>query len=375
MSPVQTLLYPLLALVTVVAPGASSEPETLQRRAALMGTWLSIELEAEDRDTGLSISELAFEAVRAVEARLSTWGDSSELALLNRAPVGTAFALSDELRAELESVVQLWKDTDGCFDPGVGALVEAWGLRSGGRKPSEAEIAECLAPGGLKSLALEGSTARRLHASLRIEEGGFGKGAALGVAIEVLRNAGVQSALIDLGGQVSVLGDAPHEIPVAHPHDRESAAVVLSLDRGSLATSGNSERAIDVEGTRRGHILDPRTGRPVADFGSITVWAQDGLSADALSTALFVMGPDRALAWATEHDGIEVLVMQPLVTAARSLRVRATAGLIDRLQVVGDHIDVELSSGNVSTPALPSSDGPGAPASIEVPASVSVSQP
>jgi len=354
-SPVRTTLFhPLLALTASVALGG--EPETVQRRAAVMGTWLSVELEAPDRASGLAASEKAFEAVRRAETRLSTWGETSELARFNRSAVGVAFDLSDELRSEFEQVTRLWRETDGCFDPGIGALVEAWGLRSGGRKPSEAEVATGLAPSGLESLELEGSTARRLHAALRIEEGGFGKGSALDAAIDALDHAGVRAAIVDLGGQVSILGKGAREISVAHPRRRESPAVVLTIDHGSLATSGNSERAIEVDGVERAHILDPRTGDPAPNFGSVSVWAGDGLSADALSTALFVMGPDRALTWATAHDGIEVLVLQHPEDSSGALRVRATPGLAGRLRAAGEQLDIEYFGGDENALPLPPTD-------------------
>jgi FAD:protein FMN transferase len=111
--------------------------------------------------------------------------------------------------------------------------------------------------------------------------------------------------------------------------------VTVRIPSGCLATTANSERRIRIGGRDLGHILDPRTGRPAADFGSITVWAQEAFAADCLSTGLFVMGPDDALRWAEQHPGIEVLVLaspedsvgKPTITARASsgLRHRVTA--------------------------------------------------
>ena len=107
------------------------------------------------------------------------------------------------------------------------------------------------------------------------------------------------------------------------PRERESPVLELRIDHGSFATSGSSERGIVVAGVRRSHVLDPATGQPADDFGSVTVWAADATTADALSTALFVMGPERALDWAAAQPGVEALV---LVTSDGRLAARATAG-------------------------------------------------
>jgi thiamine biosynthesis lipoprotein len=105
-----------------------------------MGTHLGIEVTAPTRAAALAASEAAVRAIEAVEVRLSTWTDASELARLNAAPVGQPVALSPELAADLALAREVWRDTDGAFDPGVGALVRAFGLRDGGREPAAGEL-------------------------------------------------------------------------------------------------------------------------------------------------------------------------------------------------------------------------------------------
>ncbi len=123
----------------------------------------------------------------------------------------------------------------------------------------------------------------------------------------VLRKAGVQSAVLDLGGQVLAVGtdseERPWRVPVAHPRERGRAVAELGLSDVSASTSGNSERGRDVGGRRIGHILDPKTGEPATDFGSVTVVASSGLVADILSTAFFVLGPERGLALSAKLRG------------------------------------------------------------------------
>lgn len=329
---------PLLALLLLPGcVGASSAAATVERRLSLMGTSFAITVEAADRISGLAASERAVAALEAAENRLSTWREDSELARLNRAPVGLRRSLSPALAADLAAALRCAQDTGGAFNPTLGALVSAWGLRSGGRLPSIEERAEAVAASDLAGLALEGGTAVRRRPGLILEEGGFGKGAGLAHALDALQEAGVRRAYLDLGGQVAVLGGG-WLVPVAHPRRRDEPVAALAIDGGSVSTSGNSERGVEVGGRRLGHILDPRTGEPALDFGSLTVWTADPFQADCLSTGLYVLGPERALRWASSHSGVEVLVLR---LDGNRLQVLATPGLKARLKTLDPEVEIE----------------------------------
>ena len=312
---------------------ASSHHTLIERRVMLMGTALDVEVEAASRPAALTASERAVEALEAAEGRLSTWREDTELARLNRTPVGQPMPLSPTLARDLQAARHCWEETDGAFDPGVGALVRAWGLRTGGRIPEDAELR---AAQGVSGLRLREGVAIR-EKDLLLEEGGWGKGAGLVDALEALKRDGVARASLDLGGQVAVLGG--WEVPVADPRQRDRSVVALKVDGGSVSTSGNGERGIVVDGKRLGHILDPRTGHPAPDFGSLTVWTADPLRADCLSTGLYVLGPERALAWAAAHPGVEVLVLR---TDGGRLRALASPGLRGRLKTMDPEVKIEF---------------------------------
>ena len=318
--------FGVLALAAVAAG-------QVERTVQTMGTSLRIEVDAASSAKALAASEKAIRACEAVERRLSTWPLDSELARLNRAPAGEFVAISTALARDLKLARRWWRATARAFDPGVGCLVDVWGLRAGGRVPTAEEVRSARASGLFAALAIDGRTAARKHAYLRIEEGGFAKGIALDAALAVLHRAGATRALIDLGGQIAFFGQGPETFGIAHPERREEIVCRVRIECGSLATSGNSERGIVVAGKRYGHLLDPRTGRPAVDFGSITVWAQSAADADCLSTGLYVLGPDAALAWAEKRPGIEVLILQPDEGGDEhpKLRVRATRGMRSRL--------------------------------------------
>ena len=326
----------LLALPLLL--GLVAAEPTLERRVMLMGTSLDLAIEAADRASALEASERAVAALEAAEARLSTWRDDSELARWNRG----IDAVSPALAADLAAARSCREETDGAFDPAVGALVQAWDLRGKGRVPSTPELRQAVAA---------------VRSGRPLEEGGFGKGAGLADALEALAaSPGVARASLDLGGQLAVFdrqGGGQWEVPVADPRNRERAVVSFAIDRGSDSTSGNSERGIVVDGRRLGHILDPRTGEPAPDFGSVTVWTDDPLRADCLSTGLYVMGPERALTWAAAHPGVEVLVLRE---RDGKLEALATPGLAGNLKVLVPDLRVETrteSDGLRREPARP----------------------
>jgi thiamine biosynthesis lipoprotein len=323
-------------LITLAGCASAFAPEraVVERRLGMMGTSLEITVEAASRKAGLAASERAVRALEGAEARLSTWRGDTELARLNQAPAGKPLTLSPALAADLGAARRCWQETDGAFNPAVGALVEAWGLRGKGRIPTPAERREAVAAGRMDSLRLEGRTAVRERAGLLLEEGGFGKGAGLADALAVLAgDPDVVRASLNLGGQLAVFDRGTGErwdVPVADPDRRDRAVVSLSIGGGSVSTSGHSERP--------GHLLDPRTGEAAPDFGSVTVWTEDPLRADCLSTGLYVLGPERAVAWAAAHPGVEVLVLR---REGRELKALASPGLKQNLERLTSEVAIE----------------------------------
>jgi thiamine biosynthesis lipoprotein len=281
-----------------------------------MGTTLRIGVHAPSRASGIAAIESAFGAVRVADSLLSTWRDDSELARLNQAPPGQPTPVSPPLARMLAEVERWSRATGDAFDPTVGALVDAWDLRGRGRVPSPAQLAEARERTGRRAfrVSADGRRLCRLVSGAWLDSGGFGKGAALAAARDSLAAHGITSALLDFGGQVFAVGadvgDRAWAVPVAHPSRRLEPVARLALRDRSASTSAQSERFVEVGGRRYGHILDPRTGRPVPAWGSVTVVAADPLVADILSTALLVLGPDTALAWARGRPEIGVMVLE-----------------------------------------------------------------
>ncbi|HEV8375909.1 MAG TPA: FAD:protein FMN transferase [Candidatus Polarisedimenticolia bacterium] len=271
------------------------------RARYLMGTIFRFEAPGEDaREVGESL-EAALDEVEHLESLLSNWRKDSELSLLNARAGRGAIPVGRELFDVLQASLRWARITDGAFDPALEPFTRAF---RGGAPPGAHA-----APGReWKRMRLEvRESSVLLPRGTGIDLGGIGKGFALDRAAAVLEKRGIRAALLDAGGQILALGSPPGEpgwrIAVADPRDRGHPALELVLRDVSAATSGNSERP--------GEILDPETGVPVAGRFSATALAAEATAADALSTALFVMGPARGEAWARGRSDVLVVYLEP----------------------------------------------------------------
>ncbi|MFQ6045555.1 MAG: FAD:protein FMN transferase [Gemmatimonadales bacterium] len=283
----------------------------VERSTVLMGTELRAAVWAPSRGAAINAIEAAFAHVKRADRLLSTW-HPSEITHLNNAAPDRPVRISPELVRVLREVQHWVAATGGAFDPAIGALVDAWDLRGEGRRPEPAALNAALAASGIKQFRLVGdSAAIRRSPRSWIDTGGFGKGWALRRVQAALERHGVASGLINFGGQVMALGrsrDAEHwTVAVANPSERQCAVRALQLTDRSVATTAQSERFVEVDGAMLGHVLDPRTGRPVEPWGSVTVISNDPMVADILSTALFVMGPEQGAAWLDRHPSVAAL--------------------------------------------------------------------
>lgn len=340
----------VVSLLALALLPAATHAASVERTVAAMGTTLTVEVEiATDRAAALAVAEAMIREVEATEARLSTWRNDSELAALNRTPVGEWREVSPELYDEVRGAQQCADETGGAFDLTVGALVEAWGLRTGGRLPSRDELAAARARTGWRGIEfLLGPPRLRRLFDLRIEEGGFGKGVAFDRALNVARRSAEGTPVrIDLGGQLAWSARSGEQrIRLVDPRDRARAVAEIAIDlaEGSVATSGDSEHGVHAGGTRIGHLLDPRSGEPAADFGSVTVLARNAAAADCLSTALFVEGPDAGLA-RIEGSPWEVDAIF-LVVESGGLVARVTPGLAGRVRPLVEGLVVAVEGGS-----------------------------
>ncbi|HEV8659070.1 MAG TPA: FAD:protein FMN transferase [Thermoanaerobaculia bacterium] len=269
--------FALIVLIPITASAVE-----VSRARYLMGTVCEISAPAGEIDA-------AFAEASRVERLLSTWRDDSELSRLNR---GDTSAASPELQSLIDRVI-LWRDrTGGAFEPRIRPLIDAWRTRGEGAVPSRETIQ--------KSLALIES------GRAPIEEGGFGKGYAID---RMLATIDAPHVVINFGGQIAVRGES--RVSIADPEQRDKPIVDLRLRNASLSTSSGSEKSFVLGGRRFTHIIDPRSGEALPPWGSVSVIASDALTADILSTALYIMGPEDGLRWANANDVAALFIISP----------------------------------------------------------------
>ncbi|MBQ6431592.1 MAG: FAD:protein FMN transferase [Oscillospiraceae bacterium] len=277
----------------------------VEREIFAMDTLMTLRVWGDDDDVAAAVSE-----INRLDALLSVTDENSEIYALNRD--GTAEFSLDTFEL-LNKAVAVSRRTDGAFDPTVYPLVEIWGFtKEEQRVPSQGEIDAALSRVGYEQLERE-LDVTCVSMDGKIDLGGIAKGYAAQKVVELLQSRGIETAFLSLGGNVQTLGSKPDGAPwlvgIADPSAPSQAIACLRFhDSLALVTSGGYQRYFEENGVRYHHILDPKTGYP-ADSGlaSVTVLAHDGALADGLSTALFVMGMEKATALWRESDDFEAV--------------------------------------------------------------------
>lgn len=291
----------------------------VSRRA--MASEFEVRFPAERYEQGTQASLEALDQVEALEEQLSYFRPASEVCRVNLLAAEGPVEVSQSLFVLLNQAMTLYEETEGAYDITSAPLWEAWGFaRRAGEIPSDAELAEARSCVGSHLVELDSTqrTVRFRKVGVRINLGSIGKGYALDVCRDRLLALGVNDFLIH-GGQSSILAQGHQsseqpdswEIGIRHPRQPGRRLGVVRLNNRALGTSSGQFQAFRYRGRRYGHILDPRTGWPAEGVFSTTVVAASAAMADALSTAFYVMGRDRALEYCRTHPEIGLVLTCP----------------------------------------------------------------
>ncbi len=237
--------------------------------------------------------------VTRIEKKYSRYLEDSVASAINASagkPGG--FSPDEETAGLLDYAATAWEQSDGVFDITSGVLREVWDFRSG-RLPAQRDVTRVLERVGWQRIDWQ-RPVLRMPAGMQIDFGGYGKEYAADRAAEVCLQQGITSGLVDLGGDVRIVGPAPDgeswSVGIRDPRRRWGALASLDLETGSIATSGDYQRFMLVDGRRYSHILDPRTGWPASGLTSVSVVAARCLVAGTASTIAMLKGADGA-AW------------------------------------------------------------------------------
>lgn len=265
-----------------------------------------MQLTAYGEEAGEAV-DAACQEIQRLDALLSTGSETSEVTKLNRAGGGS---LSEDVNCLLGESLKIYRETDGAFDITVYPMMRAWGFTDESyRVPSEEELSSHLSLVDSSSLAYdeENASVTFEKQGTEIDLGGIAKGYTSGKIMDIFRSYGIASGQVSLGGNVQVLGRKTDgtlwRVAIQNPDLDGDFLGIVSVEDRAVITSGGYERYFEQDGVTYHHILDPSTGYP-ADSGltSVSIVSKDGLLADGLSTALFVMGKEKAEAYWKEHS-------------------------------------------------------------------------
>jgi FAD:protein FMN transferase len=291
----------------------TSAPRWFSRDEAIMGTAIHVELWSDDR----AAAECAIDAVIAemhrIDALMSPYKEDSELSLINREAAQRPVRVCDELFTLLARSLAFSELSHGAFDITYASAGHLYDYRRHVR-PTDAELAVARAAIGYRNLLLDADarTVRFGRAGMRIDLGGFAKGHAVDNGVAILARHGVRHGVVAAGGDSRMLGDRcgrPWTVGVRDPRRADDVVALLPLEDVAVSTSGDYERYFDDGDERCHHLIDPRTGKSPTTVRSVTVIAADGLTSEALSKTVFVLGVERGMQIVSTLPGVDAVVV------------------------------------------------------------------
>lgn len=352
-----------------------------------MGTYVQIKAEAATKEQADAAIQAALNELDRLTALVDRFHPDSQVSLVNNhAGDQTWVDVSPDIISMLQTARRVAEASNGAFDPTIGPLIDLWGFVEeehtedtsdspsiagasetdgsapadeeqlgevgpthirGRKPPTPQQITQRLPLVSFKDIEIDEAAGRvRLRRQGQVLDlGGIAKGYGVQQVAQILRDHGVTRALIDLGGNIYTLGTkadgSPWRAGIQDPRDPTDIITIVPVTDEALATSGDYERYFEYDGVRYSHLLDPHTGWPARDVLSVTVITRDGALGDALSTAAFVLGPDKGLELLESLPDVEGLVVLP------DFSVRVTSGLAGKVEVVGrGHLDSKTAPAN-----------------------------
>jgi len=311
-------LIALCLLVCLAAPACGGGDGLYKKTKVIMGTYVTITVARGGLPEVVVRAAVAdaYSEIERIDRLMSTYKPESQLSQINREAGMRPVKADPEVIAVIQDALDVATMTGGAFDPTVGPLVRLWGI--GGDKarvPGKDEIDAARRLVGFSHVILDkkAGTVFIENKGMAVDLGGIAKGYASDRAVEILKARGIKGGIVAVAGDLKLFGAGeggkPWKIGIQHPRKPDALLTELEVNDAATSTSGDYERYFIKDGRRYCHILDPKTGYPASGLMSVTVLARDSYLADSLATGLFVMGPEKANAFARSHPEIEVLMV------------------------------------------------------------------
>ncbi|HLU65061.1 MAG TPA: FAD:protein FMN transferase [Kofleriaceae bacterium] len=339
-----------LAVLILAASGAaradttSAAPRKHHFQAQSMGTVVDLTIWTGDGGLAASAARAVFDEFRRLDQLMSSWVPTSDVSRINAAAGRKAVPVSDEVLRVIQLAQTVSRESGGAFDITIGAYRGLWKFDEDldGSIPDAKAVAARRRLTGWRGVRVDPrrKTVKLKRKGMAITLGGIAKGYAVDRAAAILRDRGLHDFIVQAGGDLYVSGSKGGQkwrVGIRDPRGARDATFALTeIQNRTFSTSGDYERGFVKDGVRYHHILDPRTGRPASRSRSVTVMATDALTADAWSTALFVLGAERGLALLKKHPELQAVFVD------QKNQIHLSAGLS---LVEGDDIRKQLKAG------------------------------
>lgn len=291
-----------------IARNSSDEIKTIKRTQILLGTVIEVQIRDVDEQNAEDVITKAFAEVKRIDDLFTTYSEESPVWKLNNSS-DSIISVDPEIYSLIVFCDSITKLSNGSFDLSLDNLTKAWGFYTDDPKlPTKAEIDSALLNSGWQNIVLLGDNKIIKKEKVRLNFGAIAKGYAVDKAIDVLKNSGIKQAIVNAGGEISVIGN-DWVVGIQHPREINSLIKKIKLDGFTVATSGDYEQYFEVDGNRYHHILDPKTGYPSTGLQSVTIINKSNTFADALATAVFVMGKENGIKLIESLDNTEAMII------------------------------------------------------------------
>ena len=303
----------MLLLAALFALSRAGFADWQRREADVMGTRITVELFHTDPLIAEQGIEAVMQEMRRIDAEMSPYLESSELAQINREAYRQPVKTSDELFGLIDRSIGFSELTQGAFDITFASVGFLYDYRRG-KRPDQAQLETAAALINYENLVMnaEAHTIRFTRPGVRIDLGGIAKGYAVDRCIQLLQTQGIRNALVTAGGDSRMIGDRwgrPWTIGIRDPRRKDAVVALLPLEDVAVSTSGDYERYFDDQGVRYHHIIDPHTGDSARELQSVTIIGPDATTTDALSTSVFVLGRERGMQLVNELADIDAILV------------------------------------------------------------------
>ena len=291
-----------------IARNSSDEIKTTKRTQILLGTVIEIQVRDVDEQNAEDVITKAFSEVKRIDDLFTTYSEESPVWKLSNSS-DSIISVDPEIYNLIVLCDSITKLSNGSFDVSLDNLTKVWGFYTDDPQlPSKAEVDSALLNSGWQNVILLGDNKIIKKENVGLNFGAIAKGYAVDKAIEVLRKLGIKAALVNAGGEISVIGN-DWIVGIQHPREINSIIKKIKIDGFTVATSGDYEQYFEVDGKRYHHILDPKTGYPAKGLQSVTIINKSNTIADALATAVFVTGNENGMKLIDSLDDTEAMII------------------------------------------------------------------